>query len=74
MGVSNPRDDHAELNRGYVSNPRDDRTEQILGVASVLLSTVIPREGNAHLQQNPRIRFVYYLHTQQLDITSDSGH
>ena len=39
MGVSNPRDDRAERNRGVV--------------ASVPLSTVIPRVGNAHLQQNP---------------------
>ena len=36
-----------------VSNPRDDRAEQNLGVASVPLSTVIPRVGNLHLQQNP---------------------
>ena len=37
-----------------VSNPRDDRAERNLGVASVPLSTVIPRVGNAHLQQNPK--------------------
>ena len=36
-----------------VSNPRDDRAERNLGVALVPLSTVIPRAGNAHLQQNP---------------------
>ena len=34
-------------------NPRDDRAERNLGVASVPLSTVIPRIGNSHLQQNP---------------------
>ena len=38
MGVSSQRDDRAEQNRGY---------------ASILLSTVISRIGNAHLQQNP---------------------
>ena len=38
MGISNPRDDRAERNRGVL--------------ASVPLSTVIPRVGNAHLQQN----------------------
>ena len=36
-----------------VSNPRDDRVERNLGVDLVPLSTVIPRVGNAHLQQNP---------------------
>ena len=56
MGVPNPRDERAERNRGY---------------ASVPLSTVIPRIGNAHLQQNPisdsynlvlwGIRTVYYV-------------
>ena len=35
------------------SNPRDDQAERNLGLASVLLSMVIPRVGNAHLQQNP---------------------
>ena len=36
-----------------VSNPRDDRAARNLGVvASVPLSMVIPRVGNAHLQQN----------------------
>ena len=38
MGVFNIRDDRAERNRGYVEVP---------------LSTVIPRAGHAHLQQNP---------------------
>ena len=35
-----------------VSNPRDDRAERNRGVASVPHSTVIPRVGNAHLEQN----------------------
>ena len=37
MEVSNPRDDHAERNRGS---------------AEVPLSTVIPRVGNFHLEKN----------------------
>ena len=36
MGISNPRDDLAERNRGVTQ-----------------LSIVIPRVGNANLQQNP---------------------
>ena len=36
-----------------VSNPRDDPTERNRGIALVPLSMVIPRVGNAHLQQNP---------------------
>ena len=33
-----------------VSNPQDDLNERNLGVASVALSTVIPRVGNDHLR------------------------
>ena len=35
-----------------VSNPRDDRAERNRGSAEVPLSTVIPRVGNFHLEQN----------------------
>ena len=58
MSVSYPRDDRAERNWGYVevdglSYPRDDRAVRNRGYAEFPLSTVIPRVGNAHLQQNP---------------------
>ena len=36
-----------------MGGPRDDRAERNRGYASVPLSMVIPRVGNAHLQQNP---------------------
>ena len=35
-----------------VSNPRGDRAERNRGSAEVPLSTVIPRVGNFHLEQN----------------------
>ena len=35
-----------------VSNPRDERAERNRGSAEVPLSTVIPRVGNFHLEQN----------------------
>ena len=43
-----------------VSNPRDDRAERNLGIASVI-SAVIPRVGNAHLQQNPILDSFSYI-------------
>ena len=36
-----------------VSNPQDDLAERNLGLASVPRTTVNPRVGNTHLQQNP---------------------
>ena len=55
--VQEKRIQYGVLLKMGVSNPRDDRAERNLGVASVPLSTVIPRVGNAYLQQNP-IRFL----------------